>query len=63
MTHYIIRRILWGILLLVIVCALTFVLFRVLPDGRTRRVLRAGRDPRAQVIAEIEQRPRPRTSR
>ena len=32
MTGYVIRRVIWGILLLVIVCALTFILFRVLPD-------------------------------
>ena len=33
MTAYVIRRVLWGIALLVIVCALTFILFRVLPTG------------------------------
>src|SRR6266849_3557542 len=33
MTAYVIRRILWGILLLIIVCALTFVFFRVIPTG------------------------------
>ena len=53
MTQYIIRRILWGILLLVIVCALTFVFFRVIPTGNPA-VLRAGRDPQKHLIQEIE---------
>ena len=53
MTQYIIRRILWGILLLVIVCALTFVFFRVIPTGNPA-VLRAGRDPQKHLIKEIE---------
>jgi peptide/nickel transport system permease protein len=53
MTGYIIRRILWGIALLVIVCALTFVLFRIFPTGNPA-VLRAGRDPQPKLIHEIE---------
>ncbi len=53
MTGYIIRRILWGIALLVLVCALTFVLFRVIPTGNPA-VLRAGRDPQPKLIHEIE---------
>ncbi len=53
MTQYIIRRILWGILLLVVVCALTFVFFRVIPTGNPA-VLRAGRDPQPHLIKEIE---------
>ena len=48
MTAYVIRRVLWGILLLVIVCALTFVMFRVLPTGNPA-VLRAGREPAAET--------------
>ncbi len=52
MTRYIIRRILWGVLLLVLVAALTFVLFRILPTGDPAR-LRAGRDPSPRVVAEI----------
>jgi peptide/nickel transport system permease protein len=51
-TRYIIRRILWGVLLLIAVTALTFVLFRVLPTGDPAR-LRAGRNASPQVIAEI----------
>ncbi len=53
MTAYVIRRVLWGVALLVIVCALTFVLFRVLPTGNPA-VLRAGRDPQPHLIKEIE---------
>jgi peptide/nickel transport system permease protein len=52
MTRYIIRRILWGILLLLLVTALMFVLFRVLPTGDPAR-LRAGRNASPQVIAAI----------
>ena len=54
MIRYIIRRLLLGAVLLVIVCALTFVLFRVLPTGNPA-VLRAGRDPQPKLIKEIEQ--------
>jgi peptide/nickel transport system permease protein len=53
MSAYILRRVLWGIALLVIVCALTFVLFRVFPTGNPA-VLRAGRDPQPRLIHEIE---------
>lgn len=53
MTGYVIRRLLWGIALLIIVCALTFVLFRILPTGNPA-VLRAGRDPQPKLIMEIE---------
>jgi peptide/nickel transport system permease protein len=53
MIRYIVRRLLWGVLLLVIVAALTFVLFRVLPTANPA-VLRAGRDPQPKLIKEIE---------
>ena len=53
MIRYIIRRLLWGVALLIIVCALTFVLFRVLPTANPA-VLRAGRDPQPKLIKEIE---------
>ncbi len=53
MMRYIIRRLLWGIALLVIVSALTFVLFRILPTGNPA-ILRAGRDPQPHLIKEIE---------
>jgi peptide/nickel transport system permease protein len=52
MTRYIIRRILWGVVVLVLVVALTFVLFRILPTADPAR-LRAGRTPSPQVIAEV----------
>jgi peptide/nickel transport system permease protein len=53
MIRYIIRRLLIGVLLLVIVCALTFVIFRVLPSANPA-LLRAGRDPQPKLIKEIE---------
>ena len=53
MTAYVIRRILWGIALLIIVCALTFLIFRVIPTGNPA-ILRAGRDPQKKLILEIE---------
>src|ERR1700737_5001041 len=52
MTRYIIRRLLWGAVLLVAVTALTFVLFYLLPNVDPA-VLRAGRTPSQTVIAEI----------
>ncbi len=52
MAGYIIRRILWGIALLIIVCALTFVFFRVIPTGDPA-LLRAGRDPTKAHVEEI----------
>jgi peptide/nickel transport system permease protein len=52
MTRYIIRRILWGVVLLVLVSALTFVLFRIFPTADPAR-LRAGRNPSPRVIADI----------
>ena len=51
MAGYIIRRILWGIALLIIVCALTFVFFRVIPTGDPA-LLRAGRDPSQSARAK-----------
>jgi peptide/nickel transport system permease protein len=53
MAGYVIRRILWGIALLVIVCALTFVFFRIIPTGNPA-LLRAGRDPQPKHVQEIE---------
>src|SRR3982074_1884917 len=53
MTRYVIRRILWGLLLLIVVSALTFVFFRIFPTGNPP-VLRAGRDPQPRQIQEIE---------
>jgi peptide/nickel transport system permease protein len=52
MTRYIIRRLLWGVVLLVIVLALLFVMFRVLPTADPAK-LRAGRLQSPKIIAEI----------
>ena len=52
MTRYIIRRLLWGALMLPLVSALTFVLFRILPTGEPAR-LRAGNKASPTVIAEL----------
>jgi len=52
--RYIVRRLLWGVVILVVVCAITFILFRVLPTANPA-VLRAGRDPQPKLIHEIEQ--------
>ena len=52
MARYIIRRLLWGVVLLVLVSALMFVLFRVLPTGDPAK-LRAGRLQNPKIIAEI----------
>src|SRR5580698_8046715 len=52
MTRYIIRRVLWGIALLFIVAALTFVFFYLFPSANPA-TLRAGRAPTQKVITEI----------
>jgi peptide/nickel transport system permease protein len=52
MTRYIIRRLAWGVVMLIAVSALTFVLFRILPTGDPAR-LRAGRGAGPRVIADI----------
>jgi peptide/nickel transport system permease protein len=52
MTRYIIRRLLWGVALLIIVTALLFVIFYVLPTADPAR-LRAGRLQSPKILAEI----------
>ena len=52
MGRYIIRRLLWVILLLLIVSAVTFVIFYALPSGDPA-ALRAGRSPTPDQLAEI----------
>ena len=52
MTRYVARRLLWGVVLLVLVCALTFALFFLLPSGDPA-VLRAGRDASPETIAQV----------
>ena len=52
MTAYIIRRVLWGILLLFLVSLLTFILFNVLPAADPAQ-LRAGRNASPRIIHYI----------
>jgi peptide/nickel transport system permease protein len=52
MARYILRRILWGVVLMFVVSALTFVLFDLLPSGNPAR-LRAGRGATPQAVAHI----------
>lgn len=52
MVRYIIRRVLWGIVLLILVSALTFVFFYIFPSADPA-VLRAGRNASPQTIAYI----------
>lgn len=52
MTRYIVRRLLWGVVLLILVAALTFVLFRILPTADPA-TLRAGRLQNPKVIGAI----------
>ena len=52
MSRYIVRRLLWGVLLLIIVLAVLFVMFRVLPTADPAK-LRAGRLQSPKIIAEI----------
>ena len=52
MTSYIIRRVLWGVLLLFLVSALTFLFFNVFPSADPA-VLRAGRNASPANIAYI----------
>jgi peptide/nickel transport system permease protein len=54
MGRYIIRRLLWGIVLLIVVSALTFLFFRVFPTVNPA-LLRAGRDPQPKHVKEIEE--------
>jgi peptide/nickel transport system permease protein len=51
-TRYIARRILWGVALLFIVSALTFLFFNVFPTANPA-VLRAGRNPSPRTVAYI----------
>jgi peptide/nickel transport system permease protein len=52
MNRYVIRRLLWGVLLLIVVSALTFVLFRILPTADPAK-LRAGHLQNPRTIAKI----------
>jgi peptide/nickel transport system permease protein len=52
MTRYLVRRLLWAVVLLLLVSALTFVLFYVLPSGDPAQ-LRAGRTASPETIETI----------
>ena len=52
MLRYVVRRILWGAFLLVVVSALTFVIFTVFPSADPA-ALRAGRQATPELIAQI----------
>ncbi len=52
MGRYIIRRLLWVVLLLIVVSMVTFLIFYLLPSADPA-VLRAGRSPNPQLIANI----------
>jgi peptide/nickel transport system permease protein len=52
MLAYIIRRLLWMVVLLLVVSALTFVIFFVLPSADPAQ-LRAGRQPNPQLVEQI----------
>ena len=52
MAAYIIRRLLWCIVLLMVVSALTFVIFFVLPSADPAQ-LRAGRQPNPELVEQI----------
>jgi peptide/nickel transport system permease protein len=52
MLAYIVRRLLWGLLLLVLVVAVTFLIFYLLPSVNPA-ILRAGRNANPSIIAAI----------
>src|SRR5688500_4830771 len=54
MLRYIARRLLWGVALLFVVCALIFVLFSILPTGDPA-TLRAGRQASPDDIETIRE--------
>ena len=58
MIQYIIRRMLWAVLMLVLVVSLTFVIFFAIPGaaGENVAVQMAGRNPRPELVKNIENR-------
>jgi peptide/nickel transport system permease protein len=54
MISYIIRRLLWAVLLLLVVSFITFVMFQVLPSADPA-LLRAGRNPSPEVVQAIRE--------
>src|SRR3954471_23020144 len=55
MGRYIVRRLLWVVVLVLAVVTLTFVIFSVLPSADPAR-LRAGRSPNPQLVEQIRHR-------
>ena len=53
MGRYVVRRLLWTILVVLIVTLLTFVIFYVMPPGNPA-VRFAGKQPTPELIAEVE---------
>jgi len=54
MAAYIARRLVWTLILLIVISAITFVIFNVLPSGDAAAA-RGGRDPSPQLIAAIRE--------
>jgi peptide/nickel transport system permease protein len=54
MISYIVRRLLWSVLLLLVVSFITFLMFVVLPSADPA-LLRAGRNPTPEVVAAIRE--------
>ena len=54
MLRYVLRRVVWGAVMLVVVSALTFVIFTILPSADPA-ALRAGRQATPELIAQIRQ--------
>src|SRR3712207_9492267 len=54
MLQYIVRRLLWVIVLLFLITLITFVIFTVLPAGDPAS-LRAGRQPSPELLASIRE--------
>ena len=65
MLQYIVRRLMWSIVMLVMVIACVFVIFFVIPGGGGSKtpdghsavaILFAGKNPRAELVEQVEQR-------
>lgn len=65
MFQYIVRRLMWSVVMLILVIASVFVIFFVIPggagsktpDGRSKvAILFAGKNPRAELVKQVEER-------
>ena len=56
MGRYIVRRLLWVVVLVFAVVTITFLIFSVLPSGADPARLRAGRSPNPRLVEEIRHR-------